>query len=392
MKIAILGAGVAGLSSAIALRLKGHEVTVYERQPQPQTQGAGMVLWPNASAILARLDLLAAVQAVSSTPRHMRRISQQGEALGEIDITRIDSNMGYPSLALLRQDLQQVLLTRLNELGVNVQYRHAVIGIESDDGDKAQVRFENGELLSSDLVIAADGRMRSQGRLFVSGDNTPLYQGFVNWIGVVEWEQARYRKRDILDFWGIGQRFGIVPVSSHKAYWAAGIAVAPEQVDLSKAGCGVDIESMRQAFAAWPEAVCEVVNSAAARDANKIYVHDLDPSPLWHRGNLLMIGDAAHAPLPTSGQGACQAIEDAWYLAQCLSQQQDIPLQQRLDMFSRLRMEKTSTIIHAARGFASSLYHSDPDYCAKRDQASRASDFSAIADAMSNLWTLREVA
>lgn len=351
-----------------------------------------MVLWPNASAVLARLGLLAPLQSVASTPPHMRRVSWRGDALGAIDIRRIDSNMGYPSLALLRRDLQRVMLSRLDELGVKVQYKYGVVRIESDGADNAQVRFDNGEQLNSDVIIAADGRMRSQGRLFVRGDNTPLYQGFVNWIGVVEWEQGRYRERDILDFWGIGQRFGIVPVSANKAYWAAGIAVAPEQADVSKAGCGVDIETMQQAFANWPQAVCEIVESSAARDANKIYVHDLDPCPLWHKGNLLMIGDAAHAPLPTSGQGACQAIEDAWFLAQCLSQNQEIPLQQRLDRFSRSRMEKTSTIIHAARGFATSLYHRDPDYCAKRDQASRASDFDAIADAMANLWALQEVA
>lgn len=390
MKIAILGAGVAGLCSAIALRLKGHQVLLYERTPVPQTQGAGMVLWPNATAILARLDLLSALQQVSARPRYMRRLSWQGEALGQIDIARIDAKMGYASVAVLRRDLQQVLLARLNALGIAIQYQHRVTGISADANGEASVAFDNGERLQADLIIAADGRMRSQGRLFVSGDNTPRYQGFVNWIGVVEWQQAHYGERAILDYWGIGQRFGIVPLSARKAYWAAGIA--QPQVDASDSGIGADIAAMQHAFADWPDAVKQIVHSPAAQQANKIYVHDLDPSPLWHKNNVLMIGDAAHAPLPTSGQGACQAIEDAWYLAEMLSQSRHNALHDCLLAFARLRLKKTSTIIHAARGFANSLYHTDPDYCATRDQNSRTSDFAAMADGMANLWALADVA
>jgi FAD-dependent urate hydroxylase len=119
---------------------------------------------------------------------------------------------------------------------------------------------------------------------------------------------------------------------------------------------------------------------------NKVYVHDHDPIQTWHKHNLIVIGDAAHAPLPTSGQGACQALEDAWHLANFLN---DNPhdLQQAFVKFTEIRFEKTVGIIMATRGFASSLFNRDEKFCMARNENSRNMDFTKVAAAMSRGWS-----
>jgi len=114
-------------------------------------------------------------------------------------------------------------------------------------------------------------------------------------------------------------------------------------------------------------------------------VHDHDPIQTWHKHNLIVIGDAAHASLSTSGQGACQALEDAWHLANCLN---DNPydLQRAFVGFTEMRFEKTTGIIMAARGFASSLFNRDEKFCMARNESSRNTDFAKVAAAMSRGW------
>lgn len=381
MEIAIFGAGVAGLGAAIALRQRGFDVSVYERSESPSQMGAGVVLWPNAAWVLAQLGVLDPLASRAGQPLRMQRISNSGEDLGAIDIAEINHRLGYPSLAILRRDLQQVLTARLESLGVSVRYGHTVEAVATDPGGKAGARFRNGSRVEADVLIGADGRMASVARQFVHGDNTPQYQGFINWIGVCEPDRDLFDPTAIHDYWGIGARFGIVPISAQCAYWAGGIAstgIGPRDPQRY-------LSELRAVFSSWPDSVRAVLDHATPGSIHKIYVHDHDPVTIWHRGNLIMIGDAAHAPLPTSGQGACQALEDAWHLAEFLAQDSRNP-QQAFTRFTELRYEKTAAIVAAARSFAASLFHTDPGYCRQRNENSRKTDFAAAAAGMAGLW------
>ena len=139
-------------------------------------------------------------------------------------------------------------------------------------------------------------------------------------------------------------------------------------------------------FATWPEPVRTVLSGTPATGIHKLYVHDHDPIARWHRRNLIAIGDAAHASLPTSGQGACQALEDAWQLAAHLSGAQ-AGLDAALTAFTTLRRDKTVGVTMAGRAIAASLFSSDPEVCARRNTASRQADFAAQADAMARGWS-----
>ena len=382
MKIAILGGGVAGVSSAIALKQKGFDVSVYERHKSASNIGAGIIVWPNAAYVLEQFGVLNEIEAVSGHPTKMRRLSSTNENLGTIDIEKINSHMGYSSLSILRSDFQNILISKLESLGVAIQYAHTVTNIETKNPSQAEVHFQNGSKITADVVIGADGRMASYARRYVHGDNAPVYQGFINWIGVYESEEESFEEIAVADYWGVGERFGIVPVTKHKAYWAGGVASA----DIGPRNQAEYIAELGSIFSDWPQPVQMMINHTPVERINKVYVHDHDPIRMWHKHNLIVIGDAAHTPLPTSGQGACQALEDAWHLANFLN---DNPhdLQQAFLKFTEIRFEKTTGIIMAARGFAASLFNRDEKFCMARNENSRNTDFTKVAAAMSRGWS-----
>jgi 2-polyprenyl-6-methoxyphenol hydroxylase-like FAD-dependent oxidoreductase len=381
MKIAILGGGVAGIASAIAFRQQGFDVTVHERRAAAENIGAGIVVWPNAAFVLDRFGLLDAMAAVAGRPRAMRRFSRHGDDLGALDIGLIDARMGYPSLSILRTDFQRILASRLRSLDVEVQYGRRVVHIDTRD-DAAHVQFDYGSTLTADLIVGADGRMASCARRYVTGANTPVYQGFVNWIGVYEGQDITFDVDAISDYWGTGERFGIVPVGPHTAYWAGGAA---QDAVGARDPANYHGELLRL-FADWPVPVRQLIAGTLAARINKIHVHDHDPVPTWHRHNLVMIGDAAHAALPTSGQGACQALEDAWHLAQCVASHPD-DLGQALQAFTAVRYQKTAGIAMAGRSLASMLFERDEAACRARDESSRRADFTQLATAMADGWS-----
>ena len=124
MQIGILGGGIGGLSSAIALKQAGFEVEVYERHNKPTEIGAGIVCWPNASFVLERLGVLDKVADVSGTIDAMSRFSSSGESLGSLEIHPLNQAMGYPSFAILRQDLMKILTARAQALSISIHYSH----------------------------------------------------------------------------------------------------------------------------------------------------------------------------------------------------------------------------------------------------------------------------
>lgn len=381
MKIAILGAGVAGISSAIALKQHGFDVSVYERHDSASNIGAGIVIWPNAAYVLEQLGVLHAMQSVSGYPTRMQRVSNTGEDLGAIDIQLINRHMGYESLSILRRDFQTILHSKLAALGVAIHYGHAVTQIEPSHNDQAIVHFHNGLKITADLLIGADGRMASCARQFVHGDNAPVYQNFINWIGVYESDVDTVHEMAVTDYWGTGARFGIVPITPRKAYWAGGLASAGIAAKIS----AEYKRELSMIFANWPTLVQQMIEHTPVDCINKIYVHDQNPMRAWHKNNLIVIGDAAHASLPTSGQGACQALEDSWHLALCL-RENSADLAKVFTKFTELRLEKTTGIIMAGRGFAASLFNTDPLFCAQRNETSKRTDFTAVAAAMSHGW------
>lgn len=285
MDIGILGGGIAGLSVALALHRTGHRPRVYERGAAPATMGAGVTLWPNAGFVLDALGLLPDVAAAGGRPRAMRRYDNAGHALGSLDISALDRLMGYPTHTILRRDLLAVLLAHAARAGIPVEYGHRAVAIEPDADGRAAARFENGAVVRADLLVGADGRMDSVARRFVVGDNTPVYQGFVNWIGIAS-GPGLAEDMAIQDYWGVGERFGCVAVRPDLVYWAGA-----EARSLAAAVQGPDPRAeVADRFAGWADPIARLIQATPADAVRLIAVHDLDTPAAWHRANVLLVG------------------------------------------------------------------------------------------------------
>ena len=381
VEIGILGGGIAGLSVALALRKQGYKPRVYERRAGPATMGAGVTLWPNASFVLEELGLLQDIEAIGGRPLNLRRQDAAGNALGGLDIGLLDRTMGYPTYTVLRRHLQQVLLDHAARQRIPVEFGHRAVVIETDTHGRAVAHFENGASIRPDLLIGADGRMDSVARKFVAGDNTPIYQGFVNWIGVAQGPHALVDDISIQDFWGAGERFGCVPIRPDLVYWAAAQA-RPLSEAIPSADMRQEVEKL---FAQWPRPVVRIICATPGNAIRLIAVHDLEPLHAWSRANVLLLGDAAHAPLPTSGQGACQALEDAWHLARCLDGASG-GLEKVFQAFANIRAPKTARLAQQGRVFARGLFASDPETCRIRNERAKASDPVSDVQALAAGW------
>jgi 2-polyprenyl-6-methoxyphenol hydroxylase-like FAD-dependent oxidoreductase len=381
MNIGILGGGIGGLSVAIALKQKDYDVDVYERHSQPTEIGAGIVCWPNASFVLEQLGVLDQVAKVSGLLNSMDRFSSEGESLGSLDINKLNELMTYPSYSIIRKDLMNILTQRALELNINIHYQHNVTCIENNNNGKVRVKFDNNKHIVPDVVIGADGRMNSLARRYVNANNTPIYQGFVNWIGVIESDSEILTRLSVLDYWGVGERFGIVPISKTKAYWAAGVA----SNHIGKTIPELYRSELMSRFSSWPAPITKIVTETPLSRINKIYVHDHDSIKTWHKNNVILLGDAAHSALPTSGQGACQALEDAWHFANCLAEHNH-DLSTTFHQFTELRLKKTSAITMGGRQLASSIFNQDVAFCKQRNIASKHTNYAGLISGMANGW------
>lgn len=349
-RMAIIGAGVAGMALAILARKQGYQVSLYEKNSQISSMGAGLTLWPNALFVLQQMGLDQRISDTGGKPLCLRQSDAQGIEQMCMDISTINRHAGYPSVTILRRDLMRILADELQRLGVGIHFN-------------ASVTLNGVERLKQDydLVVGADGRMASVVRQWLYGSRvTPRYQGFVNIIGISDTDDL-LSEPAIQDFRGDRQRFGIVPVKARRCFWAA---AWPATFDRQRS-VAEWVRELESRFCYWATPVQKVLQRCDKRSLKRIFVHDLDPLPFWHRENVLVIGDAAHAPLPTSGQGACQALEDAWHLIRLLTESEchqpkrvavKSSLDKTLQAFYQCRIDKVSAAQAAGRALADHLF------------------------------------
>jgi len=380
-KIVILGAGVGGLTAAIALKQKGFKnIHIYERRAKATTIGAGIVLWANATKILDKLDLISEIKDVGGKLSQMQRWTDRNVFLGTIDVNSINRIVGSVSYAISRVDLQKILLKAAHNLGVIIHYNHNAIHF-TKRSKKMTVSFENNSSVTADIILGADGRMNSISRKYVHGNNTPEYQNFVNWIGIVESPFPIFSELHALDYWGYGERFGIVPINKYKGYWAGGKSLplnAPHKYVTPKI-------QLLEIFANWPSKIKDIIKLTQPKHIKYIEVFDHSPIPSWFKNNVCLIGDSAHAALPTSGQGACQAIEDAWHFASILDSSETVEL--AFKRFQEKRFHKTASITMAGRDFAKSLFNTNKAYYEQRNLNAQKTDYSIASQNIGKLWS-----
>ena len=311
--IIIIGGGIGGLATAIALRRAGFGVAVFERVATLQALGAGLTLWPNASKALGQLGLTSPLATISVPSGDSEIRTAQGQTLSRIPARELIARFGAPLIAVHRADLQRVLIDALGAENLHLDRR--CVGID-EEGAVVTARFADGGVVQGKVLIGADG-LHSIVRTHLFGERPPRYAGYTAWRGVTTFPPERVVPGETQ---GAGQRFGIVRLDGGRVYWFATANLPEGGIDPP----GQRRERLLARFAGWHRPIADVIAATDEAAILRNDIYDRDPLPRWGRGRLTLLGDAAHPMTPNLGQGACQALEDAIALGKCLRDAPDL--------------------------------------------------------------------
>ena len=297
VKAVIVGGGIAGLSSAIALHRHGWDVEVLERAPTISEVGSGLTLWSNALGALDVLGLGDQVRGSSSLEGSGGIRDSRGRWLSRTDVAAIRERFG--DIAMIhRATLLDILRSALPPEALRV-------GVSVDGASpEGSVRHSQGSS-EGDLVVGADG-LRSEVRRALWPDSEPRYAGYTAWRFVTAFP-ADFGPG--FESWGRGQRFGCTRLQDGRVYCFA-------VLDSAEGTASIGLAALRQRFATWHDPVPALL--AATNEADLLHhdLYDIPALPTYVHDKVALVGDAAHAMTPNLGQGACQALEDAVALAE----------------------------------------------------------------------------
>jgi len=331
MRILVVGAGIAGLGAARALRQRGLAADVVEREPAWTHTGAGIYLPGNATRALRALGLDAAVAERGSLITHQRLCDHRGRLLADIDLATLWGDVG-PCLALHRADLHDVLASHGDpvptRMGLSVQRL-------CQEADTVTVEFVDGNTDRYDLVIGADGIHSTVRQLTVDA-------GAVRPVGRLAWRFVTQCPPELTTWTvllGRDVTFLAVPIGRGQVYCYCDAPTEPTprlQGDDMKGR----LAELLTGFAAPVPAILERLGVDGA-----VYLAPIEEVTLddWSRGSVLLVGDAAHATSPNMAEGAAMALEDGLVLADCLASERDIA--QAVARFQARRRRRTQWVL-----------------------------------------------
>lgn len=362
-QVVVVGGGIGGLATALALQRQGCRARVLERSGLLGAHGAGLVLSPSAQRCLVELGIAQQVRARATVLARSVVRRPSGRELARVDLGGRGSLLG-----ILRADLVEVLASSL-EPGV-LELGHGV-------GDVAD--------LDADVVVGADG-LRSTVRAAMGRDTRPQHRGYTVWRALVPPGSGVDLAADgvptLSETWGRGLRFGSVPVARGWTYVYACVSDG-RAVD--------DLGDLRRLFAGWHGPVPELLAAMEPGTVLRHEILDLRPgaTPL-HHGRLVLVGDAAHAMEPNLGQGAGLALEDAVVLARYLAHASASAstVEAALSRYARARGPRVASLGRQSRRIGRVAQHAHPAVVGVRDLSMLAvpSGLARRAAARTSTW------
>ncbi len=338
----VLGAGIGGLTAAVALRRAGLEVTLCERAPELRAAGFGLSVQSNAMSALRTLSmgLDEELLRVGGRVTTFSFRAPDGALLRRLEMAATDADLGAPSVVLARKDLHSVLLDAAGS-DLRVEAGAEAVGFDDCEGG-VRLRLADGSQLRADVLIGADG-INSTVRAQMHGASAPRSGGFVCWLALAPFRHPAFAQGESVHFWGRGMRFGVHDIGHDRTYWWATMSTDP---DLA-AHWPYGKDDLLRRFRAWAPEISEMISATTESDILALPAQDRPPLSRWARGRVTLVGDAAHPMLPSLGQGANSAIEDAVVLGHALATHCDP--ETALRAYERRRIPRTTVLVEGSR-------------------------------------------
>jgi salicylate hydroxylase len=381
MHAIVVGAGIGGLATALACHKAGIAVTLLEQASALKEIGAGIQISSNGTRVLGELGLLDAVDAVGVRPVSFRVSAfESGEVITDFPLgPEAAARYGGTFYQLHRADLLAILAAALPPGMLRLGARVASIAA---DESGVVARLASGENVRGDLVIGADG-IHSVVRQAAGITDEKKFSGKLVWRALVPAE--RIARHDFKErFYGYAGRDRMV-----WAYWVrpralmnfGGVVPSAEVHGESWSATG-DLGAMRASFAEANPRLKGLIE--AVDEAFITGLYDRDPLPRWTFGRVTLLGDAAHAMLPYLAQGACQSLEDAFVLVECLKRHGVGAIQQALADYEIRRRPRTTKVQVTAR--ATSIFWLENDPLRIRARNGRMKGLAQIDPLAATVW------
>lgn len=339
MRVLVVGAGIGGLTSAIALRQKGIEVELVERDPTWSVYGVGIIQQSNVVRAMAALGVLDDYLGAGFGFESVRMFAPDGALAAVIPSPKLAGESYPANVGIGRRALHRVLGERAQALGARVHLGLTVTGLR-DDGHGVDITCSNGMTARYDLVIGADGlSSQIRGMLFPEAP-APTFTGQAVW----RYNLPRSPDLASLDVYAGRIGVGLVPMSDELMYMYV-TTPEPGNPRLPREGLA---RTMRERIAGAPPRIAALAE-LITEDGEVVYrpLETLFLHGPWHLGRVVLLGDAVHATTPHLGQGAGMAIEDSIVLAEELGRATEVS-QQALQAFRARRYERCRFIVDSS--------------------------------------------
>lgn len=329
--IDIIGGGIGGLSVALILQRNGFKVTVFESAIDIKPVGAGIILANNAMQVFRKYNLQDKLENAGNKISFMKITDPQLKPLSIVNLSPYEKKHHVSNVAIHRSELQKILTEEVGLKNILLSKRLSII----KKNENYELEFDDHSKRNSHMIIGADGiHSVVRDQLFPKGIIRKA--GQICWRGICKFDLPQKYHHELNEAWGKGRRFGFVKISPVDVYWYALINDTEENRN-------TDINTL---FINFHPGVSDIIHATPKEKIIFNDIIDMKPISHWQEGNVCLIGDAAHAMTPNMGQGACQAIEDAYILGKYLRSETNI--KEALRLYEKKRIKKAQALVNTS--------------------------------------------